>query len=89
MKKEKVTMVWEPVSECYLDIFKKALDENPSVSARLTFKNGGWESNETFEVVNGRMSSKGKAFRNEVENIDCGVREYMTYMEDVKFYGYY
>ncbi len=89
MKKEQVTMIWEPVNECYIDTFKKALDEHPEVSMRLKFQNGMWESKETFEVVNGRMSAYGEAFRNAVRNIGRGVGEYMSYMEDVKFYGYY
>ena len=85
MRQAKVTLIWEPVEECYISRFKEALSKNPEIESRLAFHDGYWESKDTFDEVNYCLSDEGKAFQEVVARIDKGVNEYMCNItNDVK-----
>ena len=80
MRKAKGTLIWEPVAECYIDTFKVALGNHKEVEERLTFHDGYWESKDTFDEVDYRLSEDGKALRDAVNSMVRGVNEFMGYM---------
>ena len=83
MKKELVTLIWEPIAKCYKERFSKALKSHPEIAEKLAYHNGYWESKQSFNEINYRLDDNGKAFREAVRSIDRGVHEYMYEMTNV------
>lgn len=85
MRKAKVTLIWEPIEECYIETFKKALGNHKAIEDCLVFHDGYWESKDTFDEVDYRLSEEGKSLRDAVSSMGGGVNEYMIYMtNDIK-----
>lgn len=79
MKHEKVTLLLEPISKCYIKQFAEALSNHPDIENRLTYSDGCWVSKEEFDCIDNCPSKEYRQLESDVSNI-CGAREYMSFI---------
>ena len=80
MKQEKVRLLLVPVSECYVECFLEALSNHPEIEERLTYSDGCWESKETFDCIDNRVSYEYSLLEAAVADMGGSVREYMSFI---------